>query len=226
MRTLTEPKRGCGFRKGGGLYLVTDPGMSAPCGKLPKILDVCPTCSGGIKFSRSWTWISPAALFERGVCQLERSINRDCRACVLSSPPERAGLLWIGEKFYGKPSDWIAEANTMGVSRRIPAVPNDFVAGETWVLVAHKKAVSRGCSRTAAMGCPYHKGQRCEVCKGTGYEHLPAIFHAFKPERIEYVVKGDETEEDLERLEKRGVEPVRVIPAGDPDPLPFLRLPD
>ena len=36
-----EGKRGCGFRKPGGLYMVS--AVSAPCGKLPTPLDICPT---------------------------------------------------------------------------------------------------------------------------------------------------------------------------------------
>ena len=36
---------------------------------------------------------------------------------------------------------------------------------------------------------------------------------AFQPTAIEYVVKGDETEEELEALEARGIEPVKVIKA-------------
>jgi hypothetical protein len=53
----------------------------------------------------------------------------------------------------------------------------------------------------------------CPVCEGTGYEHVPGIVTAFRPTAIEYVVKGDETEEELEALEARGIEPVEVIRA-------------
>jgi hypothetical protein len=37
-------------------------------------------------------------------------------------------------------------------------------------------------------------------------------FHIFRPQRIEYVVKGDETDDELAAFEKRGVEPVKVVP--------------
>lgn len=50
-----EAKRGCGFRKVGGTYLVSE-GEGMPCDRLPIKLDVCPVCSHGFKRSRGWTW--------------------------------------------------------------------------------------------------------------------------------------------------------------------------
>jgi hypothetical protein len=52
-----EHKRGCGYRKPGGMYLVSL-GIGRDCGKLPIPLTVCPCCGAGIKFSRGFTWIS------------------------------------------------------------------------------------------------------------------------------------------------------------------------
>jgi len=51
-----ESKRGCGWRKPGGLYLMAD-GPAELCGKLPIPLEICPSCGGGIKLSRGWTWV-------------------------------------------------------------------------------------------------------------------------------------------------------------------------
>ena len=53
-----EKERGCGFRKLGGLYVVSGK-LAAPCGGLPIRLHVCEACGEGIKQSRSWTWIVP-----------------------------------------------------------------------------------------------------------------------------------------------------------------------
>ena len=53
-----EAKRGCGYRKEGGLYLVGG-GLSAPCDRMPYPLDRCKTCGGGIKFTRGHTWLQP-----------------------------------------------------------------------------------------------------------------------------------------------------------------------
>jgi len=190
IRRSVEGARGCGFRKKGGLYLVSG-GLMKPCGKLPIELDICPCCGSGIKPSRGWTWIDTERLFDDQVpgCQSEGCSP----TCPMFSNLGKAGLIWIGEKFYPTPEDWIRESQTMGVSRRIPAVPNDFKLGETFVMVAHRKA----------------------VYKGLDDENQPvyqsAIFHVFKPTAIEYIVTGDETEEELEKLEKRGLSLVDVV---------------
>lgn len=178
----TERKRGCGFRKPGGLYLVSG-GLARPCGKLPIPLETCPTCGGGIKFCRSWTWIRDLpALTARDKCNTPAY----CLDCPFGGSVKRAGLLWIGAKFYPV-REFTREVAQMGVSRRITAIPREFVLGETWVLLAHKQAV------------PEDDG-----------EGRPGIFHAFKPTAIEYVVKDDDPEEKLERLAERGITLVRV----------------
>jgi hypothetical protein len=62
-----EAKRGCGYRKVGGLYLVTF-GAGRHCGKMPIRCAVCPTCNQGIKPTRGWTWIDPVPLFGEREC--------------------------------------------------------------------------------------------------------------------------------------------------------------
>jgi hypothetical protein len=182
VRTIyNEAKRGCGYRQPGGLYLMSD-GPTAPCGGLPVPLEVCPTCHHGIHFSRSFTWIRPRELFTDLHCA-----HAHCGLCSVSHPPEKAGLLFIGAQFYPTPADWTLEALQQGVSRRIPALPKDFKIGETWVFVAHRKAIRKD-------------GQ-----------DIPGIFHAFMPSRVEYIVKGDETEEELARKEKMGITLVKLV---------------
>jgi len=56
-----ESKRGCGYRKVGGLYLVGD-GIFVPCDRLPYLLETCPVCGHGIHFTRSMTEINPLKL--------------------------------------------------------------------------------------------------------------------------------------------------------------------
>jgi len=181
IRVSTEGPRGCGFRKTGGIYLVCD-GHGRHCGKLPLPLECCPTCGGGIKFSRSWTWVNATALLaDRDCCYT------DCGGCPLAEPLGRAGLLWIGEKHYETPEAWTIEAMKMGVSRRISAVPKDFILGRTWVLTAHIRAI--------------------ENPDGTW---SPGIFHAFKPTRIEKIVDGTESDEEIEAIVEQGMVPVLV----------------
>jgi hypothetical protein len=183
IQTRHDQKRGCGWRKPGGYYLVAS-GLATPCGRLPIPLTVCPCCSAGIKFCRGWTWINLAqiAAAAKQTC-LEPT---RCGQCPMDAKIERAGLLWIGEKFYS-PEAFTAEAARLGVSRRISTVPREFKAGETWIALAHIKAARDG--------------------EG---EPAPGIFHLFRPRAIEYVVKGDETAEEIDRLVKRGITPVKV----------------
>jgi len=183
-----DDKRGCGYRKEGGLYLILPEFEAKPCGKLPFPLNKCPTCSQGIKFCRGWTWINGEKLFGKGRCDKDKNLplNKDCYFCILSNPPEKMGLLWIGKKFYKTPEDWIKESKEIGISRRIKTIPRGFKIGETWVCVAHIEGI-------------------------LGDLPGPGIFQVFKPSAVEYVVKLDDPEEKLEDLQKRGITPVKVV---------------
>ncbi len=232
IRTVIDKKRGCGWRKPGGLYLRCD-GVGRPCGRFPLALTVCPTCSVGIKPSRSWTWVDPWALFSEVSCKDEpweptaarfQSPHSPCESCPVGQQRlremGRAGLLWIGGSFYPTPEDWMQESRDQGVSRRITAVPKDFEVGKTWVFVAHREVIESDCRDCD--GCGWSEGgatlqTNCKPCKGTGQIKKPAIFHAFRPTAIEYVAKDDDEEEKLERLVKRGVTPVRVERDGYQD---------
>lgn len=193
-----EPRRGCGFRKVSGLYLVSG-GAGIPCCRLPLPLTVCPCCGAGIKQSRGWTWINPSLMFGE-------SYKPECNACPAGNPAkmgERAGLLWIGERFYKTPADFNREANSHGISRRISAIPRGLKLGETWVLLAHPKAVS---VEVPAEG---------ELMPRT--EFRLGVFRIFKPERIEKILtQSMATSEELEKLAKAGITPV-VVPDSGPD---------
>ena len=195
--TLHEKKRGCGFRQPGGLYLrSSNDGVS--CCKLPIILEVCPVCHAGYHPARGWTWLDVRPFVNEDDCE-----NYPDGVCPLSrgriASIGKLGLIWIGEKFYPTPQDVIEETAEMGFSRRIHALPRGFKLGETWVALAHRKCIPTK---------PLYDGR-------TDKEHLPGIFRVFKPERVEYVVIGDETEEFLEKLVRRGITPVRVVPVED-----------
>jgi hypothetical protein len=113
----------------------------------------------------------------------------ECAECPLGGPIGRCGLIWIGEKFYATPLEWTLEARSQGVSRRLPNIPNGVEIGKTWVLVAHRRCITNE--------------------DGT---FSPGVFHAFKVQRIEYVVTGTESAEKIDSLVKKGVTPVNVVP--------------
>jgi len=195
-----ERKRGCGFRRVGGLYLVGE-GLAEDCDRLPVSLSVCPACGQGIKFSRGWTWIEPDQLLN-GDHYIDHKLCLDhkCPICRPHYLKPRAGLLWVGEKFYTL-GTFLQEAKEMGVSKRIHCVPRDFILGETWVLLAHIKG--------AIVPDPNNDVFPVEV---------PAIFYAFKPQRIEKIVPESQTkdEKEMARLKKRGITPV-AVPDHDND---------
>jgi hypothetical protein len=128
-------------------------------------------------------------------CRLEK-----CGDCPIADGKiQEVGLIWVGEKFYPTPASFSDEANRLGISRRISAIPRKFKLGETWVALAHRNAIPQPFALADA-GEPSFKA---------------GIFHIFKPVAIEYVVREDDSEEKLERLVERGFTLVRVIPIED-----------
>lgn len=114
-------------------------------------------------------------------------------------------MLWIGEKFYKTPKDFIAEGVSLGFSRRISTIPHGFKIGETYVLLAHSKAVSE----FKLSDTPGIFGEQ-EIRK-------PAIFYAWLPQRIEKICKESEHGTvEIKALEKRGIVPI-FVPDSDCD---------
>jgi hypothetical protein len=231
----TEAKRGCGYRKVGGLYLVAK-GLGTPCDRLPLPLHVCPTCGNGIKQIRGFQWIEAALLSAQPKVCKGRS-DGSCLTCPVCSPNEtltapagKAGLLWIGEAHYATPTDWEQEANRLGVSRRISALPDGLVFGQTWVMVAHPKAIKSTCGAAfakdgVARNCRQDFPDRdCKTCGGTGVKAEPGIFHAFKPQACELIVtpKLRKAAWVKKLVKDKGVQLVEV-PEDDPDHAPVVR---
>jgi hypothetical protein len=180
-----EAARGCGTRKVGGLYMVDFETDFSPCGKLPLAMPVCPTCCQGIKPARQFVWIDADAILAPAVeaeCQ-----NPDCsKGCPLSNASNkfgRAGLLWVGEKFYPTPADFMMEASAQGISRRVNFVPRGFEIGKSWVLLGHIRAAG---------------------------PKTPGIFTMFRPKAIDIVCDGSEGEKEIDDYISRGITPVTL----------------
>lgn len=210
-----EAERGCGYRKVGGIYLCCD-GDGSPCGRLPLELRVCPTCSGGIHPCRGWTWIDPKPLFEAHRCK-----SFECNSCPVGdehlSRIDRCGLIWVGHGHYGTPEEFQTEARRMGISRRIKAVPQAFVAGKTWVMLGHRRCFTDQCPDCQGSGEVQDDivesiKMECPDCKGSGKTYRPGIFSMFLPSRVEKVVDEETSEEDIEKLNRRGIDAVIVKP--------------
>lgn len=218
-----EAKRGCGFRKVGGLYLVGE-ATGLTCDRLPYPVGVCPTCSHGIKPSRGIRWMDGGEYFGGNCKRLQEEVASEldvkdwaechrservhCPLCY-SGELGTVGFMWVGEKFYPTPQVFELEASQWGVSKRIAQLPKELVLGETWILLVHPKGVREKLPD--------------EKIEGIGtverFASKPAIFHAFQPVRVEKIVTDLTPGETLEKLKKRGITPV-VVPHNDPDHCP------
>jgi len=188
-------------------------GFSHGCDRLPLELTVCPCCGEGIKQSLGWTWIDPVKLLdgEHAPCTCDGT----CPVCHPELFKGKVGLMWVGEKFYKTPEDFLKEGRDMGISKRIKTIPNDFKLGETYVLLAHPKAI-RVDIPIAEADAEMKKDMEAkgELVR-TVYK--PGIFSVFKPARIEQLVQEKKaTKTAIKKLEKRGITPV-VVPDNDPD---------
>ena len=201
-----EAKRGCGYRKIGGTYLVSD-WQGHSCDRLPIPLRICPTCGGGFRLSRSWTYINVSKLM--GGPHLVCKDNLFCPLCHSPELIGLAGLLWIGTQFYKTPEEFMAEGKALGFSKRIKFIPRKFKVGETFVLLAHPKAVRE------FVKVP---NQDPSLVPIEEVKYTPGIFTLWQPTRVEKILPDTEQNntELLEDLAKRGITPV-FVPASDPD---------
>jgi hypothetical protein len=120
-----EQRRGCGYRKAGGLYLVGALNNMVPVDYLPTCIDYAQT--------RGATWAEPKRLL-LGVPPGEAAAYR---------AREKALLMWVGAEHYATTADFLAEARSIGVSKRIQSIPDDAKIGDA-VALAHPKALTVG----------------------------------------------------------------------------------
>lgn len=207
-----EAKRGCGYRKVGGLYLVGS-GQGIACDRLPIALEICPCCGQGIKQTRGWTWVDVDKLVggphlveskhtlnktSTGPAQVPCFCHPSCPLCHRPQDIGRAGLLWVGTQFYPSIEHFEAEARTLGVSRRLITVPRGFEIGKTWVLFAHPRGIIKATSELES-------------------KYVPAIFRVWQPTAIERIFKESDRESaEVTADRKRGITPV-FVPDNDKD---------
>lgn len=213
-----EEARECGFRKpskdGVGLYL-RGSNQGEDCERLPFPLKTCPCCGAGFRYTRGFTWINPMSLLDPYMepkcinSHFDPMWGTEYRAddhhhhehCWLCNPEllgSKAGLIWIGEQHYKSPQQFVAEANRMGISRKIAAIPNGFEVGEHAIFLAHAKGI-------------YEKDEE------GNYQWVPAIFMAFKPHMIDLVIDDPDNVpnkaiEIAKRLGEGKARIVKVIP--------------
>ena len=221
-----EERRGCGWRKVGGIYLVGGY-ISVPCDRMPFPLETCPVCGGGIKVGRGYTKINPYRLWGphdgqpldhhvdiRAVC------HDRFRPCFICDPRDEIALLMnVGEGYYKTPEDFMAEARRLGISKRIPFIPKELKLGETVVYLAHPRACEvkvPAVMQQAMAIVEESETKQPRLMEAERNEKKLGIFCAFIPQRIEKLIKESEaTPETIEALKKRNI---TTIPVPDDDP--------
>ena len=199
MTPASEPQRRRGYRKVGGLYLVSDPGSSAPCDRLPMPIVPCPCCGEQPRFHRSIAMIDPFVLWGN---HLDLATGRRCSETdAMCAPADKGFLMWVGNEYTVE--NFQEEADRLGVSKRIPAIPRDIEVGVDWVYLAKRQIIPE----SAQMWLP---GQ---VQEKAGYG--PGVFEAFQPARIEKIVADLTPADEMAGLEAQGITPV-VVPHDSP----------
>ena len=182
-----EGPRGCGHRKPGGFYLVADgKGRSCECLPMP--------VPSTINTSRGPQWRTLGEFTGTG---LSRKSCQGAKPCWLRKTPTPTEVMlnFVGMGYYRRTEQFMREAERMGISRRIPGNMIWRVeVGKTIILLAHREASN--------------------VIGPDGPEAVRQVFAAFIPQRVEYIVTGQEDEAYLDLLEQRGVTLIKLQAAG------------
>jgi hypothetical protein len=228
-----EAERGCGYRKPGGLYLMSG-GPGVVCDRLPAPITPCACCGFEPGQNRALAWVPGRWLGEHRTQRVRKVrlewpgrfvVEREFRPCpdhgrehvalngaillgrdpVCEPSDERELLGWVGAKFYS-PDSFNAEAAQLGVSKRIAELPSGLELGKTWVLLAHPEA----CFEPVSWAFRWLLGDG-EVGRA------PGVIHGFIPTRVELVLHESlATPERVEKERARGVEVV-IVPDGATD---------
>lgn len=210
-----EQIRGCGYRKVNGLYLCGK-FIHIPCDRMPFPLTVCPVCGQGIKVSRGFTQVNPYRLW---------GIHENCkdhfRPCFLCDPQDQpAYIMLVGEKYYKTPVEFLDEAFSMGISKRIPFIPKGLELGTTVIYLAHNKAIKVNVAAAVQQAMSILEGedtQQPKLVETDRVEKKLGIFCAFIPNRVEKLLwESKATPKELEKMAKREITPV-IVPDGDKD---------
>ncbi|HMG11404.1 MAG TPA: hypothetical protein VK609_22975 [Mucilaginibacter sp.] len=193
-----EKKRGCGFKKPGGIYLIGSSDKAGACCRLPFELKTCECCGSSVTFSRGYTWINTGMFCYNNIA------GADCTGiCILNEPGKPIGLMWVGENNYPHVKDFERESNAIGVSKRLNVIPKGLSAGD-WVALAHNKAI------------PVFNEMDPADPNAPLVTYKPGVFMVFKIEKLQYVVKGSESDDDLQKIADKNIELITVVPEGEP----------
>ena len=189
---MVRAERGCGFRNTRGYYLCGG-GMEVHCHRLPLPIPVCEACKRPLIVPiRGIQRIEPNKVWT--LCPEWQDLSYPCHLvkCPSCFPPEKAYVVWVGESFYETPNSFVDESRRMGISRKIPFVPDDLKVGD-WVFLGYRKLIPTE---------NYNKDHE-EILD-------PGIFHAFRVSTIEKLLTDAQQKDQyyVKTLLDRGITPV------------------
>jgi len=198
-----EAIRLCGYRKVGGTYLVGSI-FTKSCDRLPLPIYRCPTCGSGIKFSRG---VQSINFYKYAGNHIGEEIHcNDDLSCYICNPSQFSQpffLMWVGQEY--SPATFIAEAQRMGISKRVPAKPRTVKPG-TIVLLAHNDAGIGIQSES-----PYWAAEDPEETNSQAQKNHPGIFAAFVVSQIDKLIWQHEADDEtLSKLKAQGINPVII----------------
>ena len=196
---MVRAERGCGFRNTRGYYLCGG-GMEVHRHRLPLPSPVCEACKRPLIVPiRGIQRIEPNKVWT--LCPEWQDLSYLCHQmnCPICNPPEKAYVVWVGESFYETPNSFVDESRRMGISRKIPFVPDGLEVGD-WVFLGYRKLIPTG---------NYNKDHE-EILD-------PGIFHAFRVSTIEKLLTDAQQQDQyyVKTLLDRGITPVVEVDSED-----------
>ena len=160
MRTIDNPRRGCGHLKSDAFYLRADVG---PDGTLPPFVRIIPAqpfveahFRGWKPFQGlAWHWVGERGRDAPFTTDPPRDLYDHMARLRGDRLPEDVGhatvawasdlVMWVGKEFYPDPRDFIDEAMASGINKRTPVTkggPPLIDSGRTRLFLAHPRAVN------------------------------------------------------------------------------------
>ena len=210
-----EPKRGCGFREVGKLYLV-GPDQGYVCPSLPLLFKSCKCCGYYPPQYRDYQWVNKSYIRE-----IRKPTGQPCHpACPVcypgTNPQNRYGLMWVGRKFY-TPQGFLDEIICQEISKAIKQIPKGLILGETRVLLAHPEAYvdNSDDGHVQAHGDWLMECSRLKMDEEKPPEPqaptYPGVITAFIPERVEMLIyEADASPDYVMELKAKGITVIMV----------------
>jgi len=212
---LVESERGCGYRAVGGVYLCGS-GGSRVCDALPVVIDSCACCDFVVKQSRSMQSVHAGFLASKLVGHKCKEAFK-CPTCYFVNEypfektlskiekkkrgvPKVFYLMFVSRNSYS-PKSFVKEAREVGISKRIApnCLPKHFRVGKDFVFLAHRDVPFTAKLEAGTLEAePVYKR---------------AIFHVFRPDRVELLLWKGTSSETIRGYEDAGYTVVLVDPS-------------